>query len=317
MLDVGIIALGEALNELVGAGLTAGLHQFLVGGVGVAPAQVLFNGAGEQGVLLQHHGHLIPEDIQVILPHIHAAHLQAALGHIVQPGNQLHQSGLGRAGAPQDSNGGAGGDVQVHFLQRPVLGLLGVAEGDIFKVDGAVGHLGDGVFCRGGEGGFLAEQLTAPLHGGAAHGEHHKHHGQHHQAGENLGGVGEHGAELTGGEPHGQVVSGGHHQMGADPGDGDPTAVDAQLHNGGAEGHNSLGLAEVCVDAAGDGGELLNLLILPDEALYNPDAVDIFLHHIVELVVGAEHPVENPEHPGHQHQKAADQHRQGHAVHKA
>src|SRR5699024_6968021 len=40
-LDPGLISLGEAVDELVGAGRPAGLHALLLGGAGVAPAQVL------------------------------------------------------------------------------------------------------------------------------------------------------------------------------------------------------------------------------------------------------------------------------------
>ena len=91
--------------------------------------------------------------------------------------------------------------------------------------------------------------------------------------------------------------------MRAHPGDGDHAGVHAQLHNGAVEGQRMLRLAEIPVDGAGDSGEFLNLLLLPDEALHHPDAVDILLHHVVQLVIGAEHPVKNPEHPGHQAQQ--------------
>ena len=86
--------MGELLDELIRLGQAAGLFQFLVGGVGIAPAQVLLNGAGEQLVLLQHHGHLVAQGVQVVVPHIHAAHLYGAFGGVVQAGNQLDQGGF-------------------------------------------------------------------------------------------------------------------------------------------------------------------------------------------------------------------------------
>ena len=55
LLDVGIVALGEAADEFIGTSQTAGVNQFLVGGVWIAPAQILLDGAGEQGILLEHH----------------------------------------------------------------------------------------------------------------------------------------------------------------------------------------------------------------------------------------------------------------------
>ena len=48
LLDVGVGALGEAVDELVGAGKVRCLADLVVGGVLVAPAQVLGDGAAEQ-----------------------------------------------------------------------------------------------------------------------------------------------------------------------------------------------------------------------------------------------------------------------------
>ena len=45
--------------------------------------------------------------------------------------------------------------------------------------------------------------------------------------------------------------------------------------------------------------------------------MDILLHHVVQLVIGAEHPVKDLEHHRHQAQQHRHQYRNGHAVHKA
>ena len=50
LLDAGVVALGHALDELVRAGQTTGLHALLLGGVLVAPAQIVQNGAGEEDI---------------------------------------------------------------------------------------------------------------------------------------------------------------------------------------------------------------------------------------------------------------------------
>src|SRR5699024_5163135 len=84
LLDPGVVFLGELLDELVGLGQAAGLLHLGVGGVGVAPAQVVLDGAREQHVLLQHHGHLVAQGLQVVLAHVYAAHLHAAFGDVVQ-----------------------------------------------------------------------------------------------------------------------------------------------------------------------------------------------------------------------------------------
>ena len=91
LFDPGVVFIGELLDELVGLGQLAGFQHLGVGGVGVAPAQVVFDGAGEQHVLLQHHGHLVAQGFQVVLAHVHAAHLDAAFGHVIQAGDQLDQ----------------------------------------------------------------------------------------------------------------------------------------------------------------------------------------------------------------------------------
>ena len=83
------------MDEFVGAGQAAGVDQLFLGGLGIAPAEVVGNGAGKENIFLQNHGHLIPEDLQIILANIYAAHLHYALRGVVQPGNQLDQSGLG------------------------------------------------------------------------------------------------------------------------------------------------------------------------------------------------------------------------------
>src|SRR5699024_7044677 len=67
LLDVGLVLVGEALDKFIGAGLAAGVLQLFVGGVLIAPAQVFGNGAAEQLVLLQHHGHAVAQHFQVIL----------------------------------------------------------------------------------------------------------------------------------------------------------------------------------------------------------------------------------------------------------
>ncbi len=62
----------------------------------------------------------IPEDLQIILANIYAAHLHYALRGVVQPGNQLDQSGLDEPVPPRIPNGW-----RVTLPGRP--GLLGIA----------------------------------------------------------------------------------------------------------------------------------------------------------------------------------------------
>ncbi len=177
---MGIIAVGEGADEFVGAGELAGVDELLIGGVGVAPAEVLLDGAGEEDVLLQHHGHRVPEGADVVVPNVHAAHLHAALGDVVEPGDELDQGGFAGAGAAQDAHGHAGPDVQAHMVQGVAAGFLGIAEGHVFKVNGAVLHFGDGGLGIV-QSGLLSQNLAGPAKGRSGHGQHDHHHGYHHQ----------------------------------------------------------------------------------------------------------------------------------------
>ena len=90
LLDIGIIPIGEGADKVIGLRQTTGVYQLLVGRIGVAPAQVLLYRPAEQGILLQYHRHIVPQCLQVIVPHIHAAYLYTAASHIVQTGDELH-----------------------------------------------------------------------------------------------------------------------------------------------------------------------------------------------------------------------------------
>ena len=313
---MGVVAIREGADEVVGAGKTAGMNHFLVGSVGVAPAQIFPDGAGEENVLLEHHGNRVPKRLHIVIAHVHAAYPDTALRHVVKPGNQLNQGGLTGTGAAQDAHRHAGGNVQVDILQSIPVGGLGVAEGHVVKVHAAVLYLHHGVVAilqlR-----LLGENLRGTAHGRPGHGDHHKDHGQHHQRAEDLGGEGKHGGQLTGGQACRGIVSGGNHHGRTQIGNHQNAGVHGKLHQRVIAGQNPLGLAEILVDALGHGGEFLRLPGLPDKGLDHPDAVDILLNHIVEPIIGLEHPVEQGEHHPDQNEQSQTHQRQHHAVHQA
>ena len=206
--------------------------------------------------------------------------------------------------------------MEVHRLQGLALGSGAVTEADVFKGDGAVTDFLDRVFRAGKVGNFL-QDLIAAAHGSAAHGQHDKDHAQHHQGGQNLGGVGEHGAELTGGQAQIGIVARGHDHMGADPGNGDHTGIHTGLHHRVIEGQELFCPGEIPVDGTGDPGELFGFLLFPDEGLDHTDAVDIFLHHAVEVVVAFEHPLKDLVHPGHHDDQTDGKQRNGYTVDQA
>ena len=107
-------------------------------GVLAAPAEVVEDGAGEQDVLLEHHGDLVAEDVEVVIPDIHAAHADSAGLGVVQAGDELHQTGLCAAGAADDAQCLAGLDVKGDIVQDRLAGAVLVLEGDVVEADAAV-----------------------------------------------------------------------------------------------------------------------------------------------------------------------------------
>ena len=288
LLDVGVILLGELLDELVRLREAAGLFQFLVGGMGIAPAQVLLDRAGEQLVLLQHHGHLVAQGFQVIVPHVHAAHLHGALGGVIQAGDQLDQRGLRGARPSQNAHNLAALDVQVNVREGVAAGLFGVLKVHMVKVDGAVLDLHDGVF-RVLQGALFRKDLHNTLGGLQGHGDHHEDHGDHHQAHQNLEGVGEQRGHL----PHVQVQAlAGDDGVRAKGHDENHHHIDAELHQGVVDGQNALGLGKVLLHVLGGAVKLFLLVVFPHIGLDHPHAPDVFLHRGVQGVVLAEHPAE-------------------------
>ena len=108
---MGIITVGERLNKAVGLCQTAGLHNFLIRCIGVAPAHVLFNGSGKQHILLQHHSNVVAQGFEIVLAHVHAAHFYASLGHVIQSRNQLNQRAFCTARSADDAHRFAGSNM--------------------------------------------------------------------------------------------------------------------------------------------------------------------------------------------------------------
>ena len=118
----------------------------------------------------------------------------------------MDKGGFTGTGHTQNAHGHTGIDVDADAVQSVPVSGLGIAEGNILKVDRAIGYFCDGVF-----GIFqrrlFGEQLIGALHRLPAHGEHHKHHGHHHKTHQDLAGVGEHSGQRSG------IQITAHHQL--------------------------------------------------------------------------------------------------------
>ena len=283
LLDVGLVLVGEALDKFIGACLLAGVLDLGVGGVGVAPAQVLGNRAAEQLVLLQHHGDVVAQGVEVISAHINAADGHAALGHVVQTRQQLHKAGLSRTGAANDADGLAGLDVEINVLEG-LLAILFIGKADVVELDGAVPDLHNGVLTVR-QVGLLVQHLGHALGGGCRHRDHDEHHGQHHQAHKDVHAVAQHAHQVAGGEGR---CAGADDKLGTDPGDEQDAAVDGQLHERGVPGQDQLGTHQQIAHILAGLAELLALKLLAHIGLDNADGGDILLHALVQVVVLAE-----------------------------
>ena len=306
LLDAGVVAVGELPDELVGLGELAGADELGVGGVGVAPAQVLLDGAGEQDVLLQDDGDLVAQPGQVVVAHVDAADHHAPGGHVVQARDELDERRLPRAGAAHDAQGRARGDRQVDPAQGVGLGLPGVAEGDALEADLAVGHLGQPVG-GGGQDGTVDDDLGDAVGGLRRHGDHDEDEGEHHHRGEDLHAVGHQRGELSSRQLRGAAV---HDHPGAQVVDEHERRVDEEDHDRTVEREDLLGAGEVPAHLLGGGPELRLLMVLRDEGLHDPDRGEVLLHGIVQGVVLLEYPAEDREHVGDQADERAAEQRQ-------
>ena len=91
LLNPGIVAVRETVDELVGTGDAAGRTDLLIAGRLVAPAQIFPDRTGEQHIFLQDDPDRIPQMSEGIVAHLMAADLQRAFTDIIQTRDQLDQ----------------------------------------------------------------------------------------------------------------------------------------------------------------------------------------------------------------------------------
>ena len=243
---------------------------------------------------MQNHRHLIAQRFQPVAAHIHAAHPDAAFGHIVQAADELDEGGFGGAGAADDADGLPRADVQVDVLQDHPPGRGRILEADSVKIHRPVGPRFHRVG-RVGEGAALREDLGDAVAGLPGHGDHHKDHGHHHQAVEHHKAVGEQGRHL----PHVQgQPPGGDDGIGAEGEHKHHDRIHTELHHGAVQCQDPLGPGEVGTDIPRCLRKLFFLVGFPHKGFDHPHGLDIFLHGAVQPVVFAEHLFEQGHSPG-------------------
>ena len=294
----------------MGAGRLAGFHQLLVGGVRVAPAQVLPDGAAEQHVLLQHHGHAVAQHVQVVVLHRVAAHGELTAGDVVKAGDQLHQRGLGAAGAAQDAHRLARADGQADVAEHVLAGGLGILEVHMVELHAAVLQLGAFALRRAHDLGPFVQHLHDALDGGPADDQLGEGHADHHQAHQNLSDIAD--------EAHQFAAE--HHaaddKLAAEPEDGDDAAVHRDLHDGHQGDDDALRLDGLVHQAVVGFPELLLFVLRAHEGLHHPDGDEVLLHAGVQPVIAGQHGDElGIGQPDDAH-KGAGQHGNGHEEHR-
>ena len=116
----GLIALGQARDELLRIGGARGRGQLGRRRVGLAHAQVVLHGAVEEVGVLAHHRDEAPELVEGEIPHVAAADQDAALIGVVEAQQQARHGGLARAARPDDAHplARANGEAQA-VVRRP------------------------------------------------------------------------------------------------------------------------------------------------------------------------------------------------------
>ena len=258
-------------------------NQFLIRCVGIPPPEVFLDRSGKQHIFLQYHSHFIPQVIQGVILHIVTAHQQFAAVYIIQPGNQLHQGGLGRACAANDTDGFTRVNVQVDMAQGQVFPVLGVAEAYIPEGDGAILTLEIRVGPIVLDVDVLVEDFHYTPCGSQRDDGHNKHHGDHHQGHEDLGHIGNEAGQLT----NGKGAADDH--LSAEPEYRQNTAIHAKLHNGHIQDDQLFRLHLGTAYFIRIGFKLADFLGLPDKCLYHPDAGQVLLYGGIHGIVAAEH----------------------------
>ena len=307
--QVSFQSLGHPADELIGAGRLTGRPDLFVAGRFIPPQKVFPDCAGEQGVLLEHHGDGVAQVFQAVVPHIPTAHQHPAGGDVVQAGDQLHQGGLGRTGAPQNAHCRAGGDGEVDIGEDQIVLFSIIAEVHMVEDHRAVGHLCLWVAGVVVDIGDLFQHFQDTAGGCHRPGKHHEDHGDHHQGHQNLGHIGDEAGQFA------HLQRAGVHHSAAKPQDGDDGGEHDHLHHRHVENHKPESLFRSLAQVAVGGLKLFALKILPDKGLYRTDADQVLLHSGVHVVNPALENAKAFAHVAYDEIKRPQQYRDGHQEH--
>ena len=132
---VGVEALGHGHDVVVDLRPPGRLDDLVGGSPGPAVADGLHDAGGEEEHVLLHHADIPPQALLGHVPDVVAVDGDAALPHVVEPGDQVAQGGLAAAGGTHDGDGLPGLDVEGHVVEDlgvvPLVGEAHVAHVDL------------------------------------------------------------------------------------------------------------------------------------------------------------------------------------------
>ena len=116
--DLGLVALGQAADEVVRLRAPGGRFDLLDRGVGAGVGDVLGDRGGEQEGVVADDRHRGAQRAQAHLADVGSVQQHAARGRVVQPRDQRHEAGLARARGSHQRDGLPRGHVEVDVVQH-------------------------------------------------------------------------------------------------------------------------------------------------------------------------------------------------------
>ena len=304
-----VIPLRQAVDEFVGAGDPACLPDFLLGGVLLAPAQVVQNGSRKQRVLLKDHGDRVPQRNEGVVVDGMAVNTERAGSNVIKPRDQLDQRTLGRTCSAEDAHRLSGLNGEGNVGEDIFLRLRAVFKINMIKGYGAFFNLQIlRVFLCNVD--LLVQNLRNAGAGGQRTGQHQEYIGDHHERIQDLEDV----AEKAGQLPHLHFLY--EDQVAADPEDEQDGRIHDKLHGRHVEG----GEAEGCLGGGPEFRvgfvEFICFVIAADVGFDDPDRGQVFLDDPVQKIDGALHPGVKRTYILYDQKQHDAEHRGGHAEDK-
>jgi len=120
-----VIAIGQALDELICIGRYRGSDDFLLACASAAEGDIFTNGSAEEQRILEHEADLLAQGLHEIVPNIFAINIDRSCAWVIKPGHEAHQRALAGARCSYDGNPFPWPDYKIDFRKhRPTRFIL-------------------------------------------------------------------------------------------------------------------------------------------------------------------------------------------------